>query len=453
MGAGVAGTSAAVALDHLGAEVQVTDNSDTVKTPTELSSAGLFVQAGVDGWVGTPPELIVVSPGVAPNSNVIRNAIEMGIPIWSELELAWQLRKPGASPEWLVISGTNGKTTTTLMTSAMGSTEGKTAWAVGNIGSSIVEAVTRPEQPDYYVVEAAAAQMVFTESVRPLASVVLNFAPDHLDYFGSIDSYARNKGKVYVGTQQVAIFNTGDPATERMVNEANLSAKVLKVGIRMGEPQRGEFGLQDGFLVDNVFSPSLTRLAATDDVQPHAQHNVFNALAAAALIRSAGYSPESVRIGLESFVPAKHRITEVAEIDGVRYIDDSKATNAHAAATSIVSYPKVVWIAGGLAKGQEFSGLVQQVREHLRAVVLMGRDRSEISAALTRHAPSVPQVEIACTEPDAMHEAVRAARGVAQSGDVVLLAPACASWDIFRDYQHRGDIFAAEVFKLQEAKV
>ena len=211
-------------------------------------------------------------------------------------------------------------------------------------------------------------------------------------------------------------------------------------------------GVVDDLLVDRAFienrADSALELGSVELVQPFAPHNVANALAAAALARAYGVPASAVAKGLESFEAAGHRIATVAEHDGIRWVDDSKATNCHAAQTSLVAYDSVIWIAGGMAKGQDFDELVQATGKRMKAAILLGIDREKIRTALTRHAPNVPIVEVNRTDTGAMDDVVRAALGVATSGDTVLLAPGCASWDMFRDYSHRGDAFADAVTRL-----
>jgi UDP-N-acetylmuramoylalanine--D-glutamate ligase len=193
---------------------------------------------------------------------------------------------------------------------------------------------------------------------------------------------------------------------------------------------------------------SAQELANKDDVQPNAPHNIANALAAAALARAFGVSASAIKLGLEQFEPAGHRIATVATIDGVTYIDDSKATNTHAALTSLRAYSSVVWIAGGMAKGQDFSELIVEAGARMRGVVLLGVDRGVIAQGLARHAAQVPVKVIERNDTEAMVEVVAAARALAQPGDTVLLAPGCASWDMFRDYAQRGELFAQAVQNL-----
>jgi UDP-N-acetylmuramoylalanine--D-glutamate ligase len=254
---------------------------------------------------------------------------------------------------------------------------------------------------------------------------------------------------VYTATQVAAVYNTADEATLRMVEEADVVEGCRAIGLTLGVPGRSELGVVDDLIVDRAFidnrADSALELASVHDVRPFAPHNVFNALAAAALARAAGVPATAVRDGLRAFEPAGHRIADVAVHHGIRWVDDSKATNCHAAQTSLLAYGPVVWIAGGMAKGQEYDDLVVAVRDRLRGAVLLGVDRERIREALARHAPDVPVVDIARTDTGAMDDVVDAAASMARKGDTVLLAPGCASWDMFRDYGHRGDVFADAV--------
>jgi UDP-N-acetylmuramoylalanine--D-glutamate ligase len=306
-----------------------------------------------------------------------------------------------------------------------------------------------PEGFDVLAVEVGAPQLPFLETARPLASVCLNLAPDHVDLFGSYDAYRAAKARIYTSTRVAAVYNVADPETERMVEEADVVEGCRAIGFTLGVPARSMVGVVDDLLVDRAFvenrHESAQELASVHDVRPFAPHNVANALAAAALARAYGVPASAVREGLRSFEPAGHRIADVADVDGVRWVDDSKATNGHAAETSLLAYESVVWIAGGMAKGQEFDDLVVRARGHIRAAVLLGVDRERIREALARHAPDVPVVEVSRTDTGAMDDVVDAAAAFARPGDTVLLAPGCASWDMFRDYAQRGDSFADSV--------
>ena len=454
-GIGVAGFACADALMQRGALVTILDSSDGEK---QRERAQILEILGAKIVLGKPPKLpadtglLVVSPGVPPAAPVIAEAHARGVAVWGEFELAWQLRGPDPA-KWLFVSGTNGKTTTTLMLESMLAASGRRTAAVGNIGVSLVEAVTSGIPFDALAIEVGAPQLPFLFSASPLASVCLNVAPDHLDHFGSLPAYMAAKGRVYNLTQKACIYNVADPATEKMVEEAEVVEGCRAVGFTLGAPRVSMLGVVDDVLVDRAFihnrSTHAQELATIADVQPGAPHQVANALAAAALARACGVSPAAVRDGLRAFIPAAHRIAEVATISGVRYIDDSKATNGHAAATSLKAYDSVVWIAGGLAKGQQFDDLVEDNAGRLRGAVLLGQDRKVIRQALARHAPEVPVLEVAETDTGAMTSVVRLASGMARPGDTVLLAPGCASWDMFRDYAARGEAFAAAVNALE----
>jgi UDP-N-acetylmuramoylalanine--D-glutamate ligase len=270
---------------------------------------------------------------------------------------------------------------------------------------------------------------------------VLNVAEDHLDWHSSIEEYARTKGRIYTGAG-VAVYNADDAwSTLLAAGHAHTESFLLD------EPGPGRFGLVDGVLVDGTVA-----LAEVSDIRPPGLHNVANALAAAALARVYGVAPDAVRDGLQAFTPGDHRAVLVGEWDGVRYVNDSKATNPHAAASSLGAYPAVVWIVGGQLKGASIDDLVAEVAPRLRGVVVLGADRDLISASLARHAPQVPALRVDPGDDEAVDEvmvtAVRAARAMARPGDVVLLAPAAASFDMFTNYAQRGEAYAAAVTGL-----
>ena len=453
-GIGVAGFACADQLLHLGARVTVVDAADGERQRERadiLGVVGAQIRLGNGDDLPQGADVLVVSPGLSPNSPIIRAAQDQGVPVWGELELAWRLR--GENPAaWLFVTGTNGKTTTTLMLESILRAAGLRTASVGNIGVSLVDAVMDPQGFDVLAVEVGAPQLPFLYSASPVASVCLNLAQDHVDLFGSFEAYRDAKARVYQNTQVAAIYNVADAATERMVEEADVIEGCRAIGFTLGVPGRSMVGVVDDLLVDRAFienrADSALELGSVELVQPFAPHNVANALAAAALARAYGVPASAVAQGLESFEAAGHRIATVAEHDGIRWVDDSKATNCHAAQTSLVAYDSVIWIAGGMAKGQDFDELVQATGKRMKAAILVGIDREKIRTALTRHAPNVPIVEVNRTDTGAMDDVVRAALGVATSGDTVLLAPGCASWDMFRDYSQRGDAFADAVTRL-----
>ena len=452
-GLGVAGYSCADALMQLGAIVTVVDDHDNERQAERaevLRMLGVQVFLGGERQLPADADVLVVSPGLKPHADLIERAITAGVPVWGELELAWRLRARTGAAEWLCVTGTNGKTTSTLMLESMLRASGARTTAAGNIGNPLVDVVMHDDL-DAIAIEVGAPQLPFVHSMSPLAAVCLNFADDHLDHFGGRDEYFAAKSRVFHKCRVAAVYDVDEPATRTMVEQADVIEGCRAIGITKGVPSVGMLGVVEDLIVDRAFiaerAESAQELAALSDIRPLVAHNVSNALGAAALARAFGVEAQAVRDGLRSFEPAAHRIAEVGEFAGVRYVDDSKATNAHAAATSLRSYGSVVWIGGGLAKGQRFDDLVREVSHRLRAAVLIGTDAGEIADALGRHAPDVPVIIVERTDTGAMSEAVAAARERAVPGDVVLLAPGCASWDMFDDYSHRGRAFVEAVLE------
>ncbi len=469
-GAGVTGRAVLSALAPL--EVATTlcdDNAAAMRSyaddgVTVLEPAGAI--ADIAGF-----ELVVTSPGYPPTAPVLAAAAAAGVPVWGDVELAWRLDaagRYGPPRRWLVVTGTNGKTTTTSMLHEMLTAAGLRSLLCGNIGSPVLDVLAAPSE--FLAVELSSFQLHWAPSLRPEAGVVLNVAEDHLDWHGSMAAYAADKARVLDG--RVAIAGLDDPVAAGLLTGA---AAPVRVGFRLGEPAAGELGVRDGVLVDRAFGPSGgdgVGLAAVSHIPVAGPVGVLDALAAAALARAAGVVPEAVDRALTGFRVGRHRAEVVASAGGITYIDDSKATNPHAAQASITAYPRVVWVAGGLLKGASVDDLVLGVANRLAGAVLIGRDRLLIADALARHAPDVPVVDLVTGEdsgvqgaigstvshvtrvvetagrpvPDAVMAAVvEAARGLARPGDTVLLAPAGASFDQFSGYGQRGDAFAAAV--------
>ncbi|GGP41605.1 UDP-N-acetylmuramoylalanine--D-glutamate ligase [Streptomyces melanogenes] len=453
-GLGVSGISAARALAGLGAVVTVVDGGDSGthrERAAELAEEGISVRLGDAETLPEGTGLVVTSPGWKPDSPLFAAAAEAGVDVVGDVEIAWRLRGENAAP-WLAITGTNGKTTTTQMLASILRAAGLRTAAVGNIGTPIVDVVLGEEtygDLDVLAVELSSYQLHWAPSLRAHSAAVLNLAPDHLDWHGSMEAYAADKGRIYEGNTVACVYNVADPATEDLVREADVEEGCRAIGFTLGSPGPSQLGVVDGILVDRAFvanrQKNAQELAEVADVNPPAPHNIANALAAAALARAFGVEPKAVRDGLRAFRPDAHRIAHVADVEGVAYVDDSKATNTHAAEASLAAYEPIVWIAGGLAKGASFDELVQRSAKRLRGVVLIGAERHLIAEALARHAPEVPVVDVERTDTGAMSEAVRAAAGLAKPGDTVLLAPACASMDMFTNYNKRGEAFAEAV--------
>ena len=467
-GLGTSGFAAADGLLDLGAQVVVLDESDSPAntekaTVLEMLDATVRLGPGATATLPAEADLVVTSPGWRPSAPLLAQAALRGIPVWGEVELAWRMSLPDRQVPWLAVTGTNGKTTTVGMLESMLTAAGLRTSAVGNVGRPIVEAVLDEVSYDVLAVELSSFQLHWTNSLSLHSAAVLNLAPDHLEWYADaagwppgvtdpMGAYAADKARIYSRVRNSCVYNVADPATEQMVEDAEVAEGARAIGFTLGIPGPSMLGVVDDLLVDRAFIPqrrdSAVELAKLADVVPYAPHNVENALAAAALARSFGVPPTAVARGLQRLRIGDHRIQTVAEVGGVRYVDDSKATNPHAAAASLAAFDHVVWIAGGQAKGTSFDDLVAQVAPKLRAALVLGVDRQVIADALARHAPEVPVKVLDTGDHGAMEQAVEWAASRAEPGDVVLLAPGCASKDMYTDYAARGDAFAAAVAGL-----
>ena len=454
-GAGITGRSVSAVLEPTGVRLTICDDDPTALqrliTPATVVTTAEAVEHIADY------ALVVTSPGFPPTAPVLAAAAEAGVPIWGDVELAWRLDSSGhfgPPRRWLVVTGTNGKTTTTSMLHAMLIAAGRRAVLCGNIGNPVLDVLGEPS--DVLAVELSSFQLHWAPSLRPEAGVVLNVAEDHLDWHGSMAAYASDKARALDG--RVAVAGLDDPVAAGLLDTA---AAQVRVGFRLGEPATGELGVDDGMLVDNAFG-EWVHLAPAASIPVAGPVGVLDALAAAALARAVGVPPAPIADALAGFRVGSHRAEVIGVYDGVTYVDDSKATNPHAAQASIAAYPRVVWIAGGLLKGASVDELVAAVANRLVGAVLIGRDRALIANALSRHAPDVPVVHLVTGEDFGVHgkdetgvtgeavmtAVVEAASRLAGPGDTVLLAPAGASFDQFSGYGHRGDAFAAAVRAL-----
>ncbi|WP_024793134.1 UDP-N-acetylmuramoyl-L-alanine--D-glutamate ligase [Tomitella biformata] len=463
-GARVSGVAAARLLAGLGATVVLADGAELAAlTPdaAELVASGMALvapeQVALDGVA-----LVVTSPGWRPDSPLLTAAAALGIPVWGDIELAWQADQQelfGPARTWLAITGTNGKTTTTSMLDSILAAAGIASAACGNIGLSVLDALTADTRADVLAIELSSFQLHWAPSVRPRAGVVLNVAEDHLDWHGGMAAYARAKAQALTG--DIAVAGLDDEIAASLLAGAPAARAI---GFRLGEPGPDELGVVDGRIIDRAFggadSAAGIPLAQVSQIHPAGPAGTMDALAAAALARAIGVAPAAIAAGLDAHQVGPHRAALVDEIAGVAYIDDSKATNPHATRASVLAHERVVWIAGGLLKGAAVDDLVRDIAPRLVAAVLLGQDRGQLVDALRQHAPEVPIVEVLAgedvsvssatvvrvdTTEQVMSAAVRAGTAFAESGDTVLLAPAAASLDMYRDYGERGRSFVAAV--------
>ncbi len=474
LGLSVTGFSVADTLAELGADVLVLSESAAPEYEQ------LLPVIGARSWIGSldavpeeltafAPDVVIASPGFTPRHPVISWARESGVAVWGDIELAWRVRDKvvradGSPADWVLITGTNGKTTTTRLTATMLVAGGLRAAPVGNIGVPVLDAIRDPDGFDVLVVELSSHQLWYLglqsgpSPVSPHASVCLNLADDHLEWHGSFAEYRDAKAHVYDNTRVACVYNKSDAATQAMVENAEVVDGARAIGFDLGVPGPSDMGVVEGILVDRAFlddrrttALEITTVAYLVEQGLAAPHMVANILAAAALARSFEVAPEAIRDALGGFRLDPHRIEIIEIVDGVTWVDDSKATNPHAAASSLAAYPGAVWVVGGLLKGVDISQLVAGRGSAAKAAIVIGVERAEVIGAFARHAPSVPVFEVDAAETEeVMARVVELAAGIATDGDVVLLAPAAASFDQFTSYADRGRRFAAAVRKQLE---
>ncbi|MBB5640879.1 UDP-N-acetylmuramoyl-L-alanine--D-glutamate ligase [Cryobacterium roopkundense] len=460
LGLGVTGFAAADTLAELGADVLVVASAAPDERTQLLNVLGVaLVQSDLtdvpDELSAHRPELLIVSPGFHPDHVLLQWAAARGIAVWGDIELAWRLRdKVGIPAEWLLVTGTNGKTTTVQLAATMLAAAGHRVAPCGNIGVPVLDAIRDPRGWDVLVVELSSYQLHHLPrsgpgALAPWSSLCLNVADDHLDWHGSAAAYREAKSTVYANTGVACIYNKADAATLHMVENAEVQEGARAIGFGLGVPGPSELGIVEGILCDRAFLDdrfdraleltTVTELAGAGLAAPHV---IADVLAASALARSFGVEPGTIRDALLTFHLDAHRIEVVALQNNIQWIDDSKATNPHAADASLAAFDSVVWIVGGLLKGVDVNDLVRKHAARLSGAVIIGVDRTPLREAFARHAPLVRVFEIDSDDTeDVMPSAVRMAATVAKPGDVVLLAPAAASMDQFDNYAARGTAF------------
>ncbi|MCF8528327.1 MAG: UDP-N-acetylmuramoyl-L-alanine--D-glutamate ligase [Aquiluna sp.] len=456
LGLGKSGFSVADTLIELGSKVTVFARESTGQYRDLLDVIGAdFVGSDSLGDFQTAGDfdVYVVSPGFAPSHPVVSWLLANDKKVITDIDLAFALRdKNSKIAKWVLITGTNGKTTVTELVTHILNSSGKRAVSCGNIGNPILDAVREPDGYDYFVIELSSFQLHYLGAIESEVSAFLNLAPDHIDWHGSFDQYFAAKSKVFVGTKEAIIFNEQDPKTLEAAENADVVEGCRAVSFSVYTPSVSSVGFVEEFLVDRAFLPeragqaleiaSDTDLAQIGVVTNHLKANVA---ASTAITRALGTAPNVIRQGIRSFRLSPHRIEVVLVSQGITFIDDSKATNAHAAAASLAAFDSIVWLVGGLLKGVDPTELIVGNRDKLRAAVIIGSDTQVLEELFEAHAPNVPISVIRDTE--VMATAVAKAIAFAQSGDTVLLAPAAASMDQFKDYADRGAAFSAEVRK------
>jgi UDP-N-acetylmuramoylalanine--D-glutamate ligase len=428
VGAGVAGSAAARVLLAEGATVRVSESATARPGLSELRAEGIEVLEGghATGHL-EGATLVVSSPGVPPRAEILIWARERGIPVWGEMELGARL----ARAPYLAVTGTNGKTTTTGMLAACLRAAGFDAVACGNIGRPFPTAAREPH--DALVVEVSSFQLATQTSFHPRVSVLLNLAQDHLDWHGSFDAYAAAKARVFAlqGAGDVHVGNLDDDAAAAISRSATCEVRWFAVG----EPADDGAGFRDGRLTAGWSGADLGALAFDTPAMR------ADAAAAATAAHAFGVGDDAIAEGIGSFAPEPHRGESVATVDEVRFVDNSKATNPHATIAAVGEADGVVLIAGGHAKGIDLSPLAS-LAPRLAGVIAIGSSAAEVRAVFEGRVP--------VRDAGSIEEATMLAFAMASAGGTVLLAPACASWDMFRDYAERGDRFAAAARALEK---
>jgi UDP-N-acetylmuramoylalanine--D-glutamate ligase len=426
------GVAAARALDALGAYVTVTDKKplDQLAEQVKALSSNIVVEAGGHpDRVLMEADLIVLSPGV-PKFGQIRNALRHGVKVISELELAWAL----SDAPYVGITGTNGKSTVTTLVGLMLAKAKKKVLVAGNIGNALTEDIALLKQQDWIVAELSSFQLEDIETFRPRVAAILNVTQDHLDRYHDIGEYGEAKARIFENQRKedFLVLNFDDPLVKSYARRTSATVVPFSRLLRFNPGA----GVHEGFLTYNG-----TRIVRTEEVRIKGVHNLENALAAAAVSLCAGADSESVASALKEFPGLEHRLEFVREKDGVVYINDSKGTNVGAVVKSVEGFTQpVVLIAGGLDKGSDFSPLYSLFKKQVKLLILIGKAADKMAQALgaateTLFAPT-------------LQEAVRLAAKRSSRGDVVLLSPACASFDMFKDFEDRGRQFKEAVMSL-----
>ena len=391
-------------------------------------------------------DLAIVSPGWRLDNPLVVALQSVGCELLSEIDFAWKVKEEIAPDQkWIALTGTNGKTTTIQMVQSIFDYSSLSGIACGNVGEPVISVLNSGDSYDYLALELSSFQLEWSQYAKYEAVALLNIAPDHIDWHGSFDQYAAAKLRL-LDASEIAVINGED--SESVLRASAWSGR--KVFYFLDTPQPGELGLVENLLIDRAFGgdPSVAHdFAQLSDIRPTVPHNVSNAMAAAGLALAIGITHDEIREGLQNFTLDRHRLEVVVEEDGIAWVNDSKATNPHAAAAALMSQISSIWIAGGLAKGAAMNPLIERCASRIKAAILIGQDASIIATALSKEAPHIPYylMPYSGDSQELMREVVEKARELAVAGDTVLLAPACASMDQFKDYADRGEKFVAAV--------
>ena len=441
VGAGKTGAACADFLNQMGAQVTLTDIKKDFQIKDvvdKFKDTSVVIKAGGYPDVDSrSTDLVIVSPGVPLDVPPIKQAFEKGIPVWSELELAFRMFNAPV----VAVTGTNGKTTTTALIGAMFKDAGRSVVVAGNIGVPLIEKVSEITPNHVVVVEVSSFQLECIKTFKPRVGIVLNLTPDHLDRHGTFENYARAKEKIFLNQsdEDFSILNYDDKKVQKMAQSTK--GQVIFFSIRHTLEQ-GAYLFKNA--VHLALGGSVISVLNREDIYIKGEHNVQNALAAVLAGAVMGLEIESMRTTLKTFRGVPHRLEFVDEIGGVKYVNDSKGTNPDASIKALMAFDEpIVLIAGGKNKGSDFSEFADVVKKKVRTVVLLGEAADEIFNALKEKGFEEIYRE------SSFERAVYRASEAAQPGEVVLLSPACASWDMFNNYEERGNLFKKLVASLR----
>jgi UDP-N-acetylmuramoylalanine--D-glutamate ligase len=440
IGGARSGLAVARLLKKMGADVFVSDmkKPEEIKyvkfTPEELKSAGIRYEFGEHSEKVYDCDFMVISPGVPSNAPVVQKAMELGIKVWSEIEVAsWFCKAPT-----IAVTGTNGKTTTTSLIGHIFKTAGFKTIVAGNIGAPFSDFVLGADEGSIVVLEVSSFQLDHIENFKPKVAVLLNITPDHLDRYDSFGDYILSKFRIFKNQKEddFAVYNYDDEIVQPYVESLN----VIKLPFSVRDKLSCGGFIEDGYITLN-FKNKKERILKMNNLRIRGIHNVYNSLAAALAARAMEVKDEIIRESLQSFEGVEHRLEFVREINGVKFINDSKATNVNSLWYALESFDEpIILIAGGRDKGNDYSKVYDLVKRKVKLIIAIGESKNKIYNEF-KNLTNVIEV-------DSMEEAVKKAYENSVPGDVVLLSPACASFDMFRDYEHRGEVFKKLVNEL-----
>lgn len=437
LGAGESGTGAALLAKVQGFDVFVSD-SGTLKEKykTELQSHDIAFEEGQHSNEKIlNANLIIKSPGIPDKAPIIQETAKLNIPVIDEIEFAFRY----TDAKIIAITGTNGKTTTTLLTYHLLKEAGLNVGLAGNVGFSMARQVAR-DKFDWYVLEVSSYQLDGTESFKPEIGILLNITPDHMDrYDYTMQNYVNSKFQLVenMTRQEHFIYYADDEVIAKEMKTRSVVPHQIPVSLKDKESAVHFDGAKMVFGLDEKFA------IAQSETTLKGPHNLINTMAAVSAALLAGLKVDAIRSGLKTFVNAPHRLESVGVINGVEFVNDSKATNVDSVVYALGSYDKpLIWIAGGIDKGNDYNLIKDEVRKKVRALICLGKDNDKLKKAFGDVVPVIRETQ-------SVEELVRIALGLAKEGDVVLLSPACASFDLFRNYEDRGNQFREAVKNLR----